>query len=126
MATAGIGIVAAVAPGFWLNLAFGSEFAGFGYLVQWWALIYLLTALSMPIVTGLTAIERTRAFFVASLLTSVFGLAFAYELVSRFEILGIVGGYVVTGLIRNGVLALSLSRWLKVLRKAATVKSKPI
>ena len=125
VATAGIGGVAAIAPEFWLNLAFGPEYAGFGYLVQWWAVIYLLTALAMPISTGLSAIERTRAFFVASLLTSVFGLAFAYELVSRFEILGIVGGYVVTGLIRNGTLLASLLHWLKVLRMADTDKSKP-
>lgn len=125
MATAGIGIAAAVAPEFWLNLAFGSEYAGFGYLVQWWAVIYLLIALTLPVQVGLSAIERTRGVFVASLMTSVFGLSFAYGLVDRFEILGVVGGSVITGLIRNGMLTLSLSRRLNIIRKAATNTSKP-
>jgi len=125
VATAGIGIVAAVAPGFWLNLAFGPEYAGFGYLMQWWAVIYLIMALNMPLRTGLSAIEKTRGIFVASLLTSVFAFVFAYGLVSRFEMLGIVGGSVIMGLIRSGILALSLSSWLKVLRETVAYTSKP-
>ncbi len=119
-ATAGVGIVAAAVPAFWLNLAFGAEYAEFGYLVRWWAVIYLLSALSMPIRAGLSAIERTRGVFVASLLTSGFAFVFAYGMVSRFEILGIVGGSVIMGLMRNSTLALSLLRWLRVLRKAET------
>ncbi len=54
------------------------------------------------------------------MLTSVFGLVFAYGLVSRFKIPGIVGGYVVTGLIRNGTAEAALLRWLLILCGAAT------
>ena len=116
--TASIALVAATVPEFWLRLAFGSEYTGFGYLVQWWAVTYLLFALSMPLRVGLFAIERTKAIFIASLLSTSFGVAGAYGLVTQFELIGVVAGFLVMNLIRNSTLAISLFRQLNDLRSA--------
>ncbi len=110
--TGSIVIAAAAAPEYWLRLAFGSEYAGFGYLVQWWAVAHLLFAFNMPLRAGLLAIEHTKVIFIASLLSASFGLAFAYGLVTQFDAIGVIAGFIVTTVIHNSTLAISLFRRL--------------
>ncbi len=114
--TGGIVITAAAAPEFWLRLTFGPEYAGFGYLVQWWAVAHLLFAFNMPLRAGLLAIEHTKAIFIASLLSASFGLAFAYGLVTQIGAIGVIAGFIVTTVIRNSTLAISLFRQLNDVR----------
>ena len=116
--TSCIAIAAAVAPEFWLRFAFGSEYIGFGYLVRWWAVIVLFRALGLPLRIGLIAIERTKPFFTALVLTTGFSVVFAYAIVTHLELVGVVTGILIASLIRNGVLAHSLYRELGDLRIA--------
>ena len=114
--TCGIAIATAVAPEFWLGIAFGSEYAGYGYLVQLWAVTYLILAFNIPLRAGLCAVERTKSIFVASLLSSLFAGASAYVLVAQFELIGVIVGILATYGIRNCSLAISLFRWLSGVR----------
>ncbi len=90
-----IGAVAAVmfaAPEFWLSLAFGEEFAGYGNLLRWWAVAYMVFFLHQPVISALRAIERTRAIFLAAALSSAFTVVMAYPLISLFDAAGAVAG----------------------------------
>lgn len=116
--TGGIVIILAAAPEFWLRFAFGSEYAGFGYLVQWWAVIHLIIALDLPLRAGFFAIERTKAVFIASLLPMSFALASAYGLVTYLESIGVVVGSLITILVRSGTLAISLYGQMSRLRRS--------
>lgn len=117
----GLGVVASAAPEFWLRLAFGAEYSGFGFLVQWYAVIWVLIALIVPLEAGLTAIERTKAiFFPSSLLATAFGVTMAYTLVTHYGLVGVAAGIVVMIVIRNVSLAVSLFRQMSRLDGASS------
>ncbi len=92
LVTAAIAVVAAAAPEFWLGLAYGDEYVGYGYLVRWYGVIYLLAFLGVPFRAGLRAIEDTRSIFLSTALASVVGVAVVYPLLAEFEVIGAVAG----------------------------------
>ncbi len=92
LVTAGIAAVAAAAPEFWLGLAFGAEYQGYGYLVQWYAVIYIAAFVALPLHVGLRAIEDTRSIFWSHLWMTLFSVTFAYPLVDSLEIHGVIFG----------------------------------
>jgi len=55
----GMGVV----PDFWLNLVYGQEFAGYGFLVRWYACAYVLIVFVQPLRCGLLAIDRANHWF---------------------------------------------------------------
>lgn len=114
--TAGVILVIALAPEFWLRLAFGPEYAGYDNLVWWWSAIHFLYAAMVLLNTGLFAIERTKAMFVASVLSAATGIAGAYAIVTMFGLNGMLAGIFAMSLIRVGVLAIALFRQIAQLR----------
>ena len=54
-------------------------------------------------------------------LTRYLGLAFAYGLVTQFAAIGVVAGFIVTTVIRNSTLAISLFRQLNDVRGAMSL-----
>ena len=59
-ATGAVAAIAAIAPGFWLGLVFGDQYIGHGYLLQWWAVTYVVVFLSCPLDSGLRAVADAR------------------------------------------------------------------
>ncbi len=118
--TGGVAFVVVVAPEFWLRVVFGSEYTGFGHLVHWWAVGSLIMALNTPLRAGLLAIERTKAIFVASILSTLFVCASAYGLVTQFQMIGVVAGFLARGLLLNSTLAILFFRRLRHLRDATS------
>ncbi len=114
--TAGVTLAIALLPEFWLRLAFGEEYAGYDNLVWWWAAIHFLYAAMVLLNTALFAIERTKAMFVASVLSSAAGIAGAYAIVTMFGLNGMLAGIFAMSLIRVGVLAIALFRQIAQLR----------
>ena len=92
LATALVAFVAAAAPAFWLALVFGDAYAAYGDLVRWFAVIYLLVSLLLPLRAGLRAVEHTHPIFTAYLATTIFSLAAAYPLVRWLELTGVMAG----------------------------------
>ena len=86
--TAVVGAVAAIAPNYWLSLVFGDQYAGYGFLLRWWAIIYLMNYLALPLHSGLRAIEDTRSIFRTYLWTALFSLIAAYPMVEYFGLNG--------------------------------------
>ena len=106
--TGGTALAIALAPEFWLQLAFGSEYSDFGSLVQWWAGIHFLYALVVGLNTGLFAMERTKAILFSSVLSATLGLAFAYALIIEFELNGVLAGIFAMVFIRLCTLMVAL------------------
>lgn len=88
MAIGVVAVAAAVMPAFWLGLVFGDEYREYGYLLQWFAVIYLLMYLTLTLEAALRAIERTKAVFWGYLIMTAFSLAAVYPLINY---LGLVG-----------------------------------
>lgn len=121
--TSSIIVVVAAAPEFWLRFSFGSEYAGFGYLVQWWAVSHLIHASSVPLRAGFFAIERTRALFIATLVATLLALASVYGLVTYLGLIGVIISFIITGIIRNSMLAISLYGQMRRLRHSRSTGS---
>lgn len=99
-----VAVVASAAPEFWLNLIYGPQYQGYGYLVQLWSLVYLLAFLGRPLIAGLRAMEQTRLIFHAYFVSSVISVALAFPLIQWFGIAGMMWGIVGIQLLRLIVL----------------------
>ncbi len=124
-ATGAFAVVMFATPEFWLGLAFGDEYVGFGILLRWWAIIYMLIFLFQPLAAGLRAIEQTRPIFLATLLSSVFAVALAYPLIGLYGTTGAVGGFAFIQLMELVVLIVAFGRKFNKGREtvATTVRS---
>ena len=87
-----------VAPEFWLWLAFGNEYAGYGFLLRWIAVVELFYFPDMPITAGLRALENTRLIFFASLLSASTGAMIAYPLLSNVGVTGAAAGMLIVNI----------------------------
>ena len=85
-------LVAAAAPNLWLELIYGADYAGYGYLVQWWAVVYFLAFLTLPPMFGLRAMERTKSIFWAQLAGAGVSVVLIYPLITAFGIVGVMMG----------------------------------
>ena len=92
IATSLIGIVAALAPGFWLQLFFGESYAAYGHLLYWYAVIYVVMFMGLPLRAGLRALERTRPIFQSYAYAALFTLLTVYPLLTSFELTGAMMG----------------------------------
>ncbi len=92
LATAAIAVSAALAPAFWLTHVYGPQFAPYGYLLRWYAVIYLVLFLELPLQAGIRAIEHTSSVFYANLCATAFSLILIYPLTMSFGLSGIAIG----------------------------------
>ena len=104
-ATALVGVVAALAPAFWLEIFFGESYAAYGYLLYWYAGIYVVMFAGLPLRAGLRALERTRPIFLATMVAAVFSVAAAVPLIDGLGVMGAVAGILIGNLLLVGVLA---------------------
>ncbi|MCH7806642.1 MAG: hypothetical protein IH995_05810 [Proteobacteria bacterium] len=109
-ATAAIAGIFATAPDFWLTLVYGNIYADYGYLVRWWAVVYLLVFFGLPLRIGLRAIEHTKPVFWSYAATTVFTIAVAYPLVLWLGLTGVMGGVLIT----QAIMLLILWKGLRV------------
>ena len=110
IATFAVAIVVAAVPELWLGMIYGTVYQGYGYLLQWYAAIYLLIYLSLPLRTALRALESTRPIFIAYLLMTMFSVIAAYPLVSSLSLKGVMLGLFGVNGILVATLALAVTR----------------
>lgn len=118
LATAVMCMIAAALPDFWLRLVFGKEYDGYGFLVQWWAAIYLLRFFAEPLVSALRAIEQTRRIFWAQTWASAFTIVAAYPSVELLGLSGVVSGSLMVSSIMVVCLFFGVRRALNEKRSA--------
>jgi O-antigen/teichoic acid export membrane protein len=112
IAIGAIGLVASTSPSTWLRLFYGEQYSGYGHLVQWYALAYLIGFLHVPLRVGLYVAESTKAVFAGYAAVAVFSLASAYPLIRTFGINGAMGGPVAAEVIMCVILYILLRRRL--------------
>jgi len=104
-ATVAIGAIVSIVPELWLGLVFGTEYEGYGYLLQVFAVFYVLVFLSLPITAGLKAMEQSRTIFLSQKWSAIFSVLAAYSLTKHFGLAGVMTGLVMASLIR------ALTQW---------------
>ncbi len=115
VAVGGIALAAAAVPEFWLDLAYGNEFAGYGYLLRWYAVIYLLMYLRIPLGAGMRAIEFTRPIFNANLAGAVLTVATMYPLIHWLGLNGAMVGILLVTVGHTAILITYFGDRLRVL-----------
>jgi O-antigen/teichoic acid export membrane protein len=92
-------IVIAAAPGFWLRLAYGQEMAQYGYVLRFYAFLYVIFFLGGPLRAALQALEFTVPIFWSYLAMTAFAFAFAIPMAKWFGLdgtmLGLLGAQII-------------------------------
>lgn len=112
-----IAAIAAVAPEYWLELAYGAEFARYDFLLRWYALIYVITFLAVPCGNGLRTLEAAENIFWAYVTATVFSLIFAYPLIAFFELKGAIIGILFSQSLLHLYITLAFHREVKRLEQ---------
>lgn len=111
--TVAVAAIAAVAPEYWLDLAYGSEFAEYGFLLRWYALIYVVMFLGVPWGGGLRTLEATSNIFWAYVTPTVFSLISAYPLIFFFGLKGVIVGMFVSQILLQAYITFSFQREIR-------------
>jgi O-antigen/teichoic acid export membrane protein len=112
VATGVIALLFAIDPAFWFHLVFGEEFAEYSYILRWYALLYVLMFLTLPLGVGLRAMEMTGPIFLAYVVGAGFSLAAAYPLVSEFGLSGVMVGLLSIQILILAVMTMSFRQAL--------------
>jgi O-antigen/teichoic acid export membrane protein len=102
-ASAAFAIVVSVRPDFWLNMFFGQRFAEYGFLLRWYALVYVVVFFGLPIRSGLRALERTRPLFWGYLASSIFSITCAGWITRTWGLVGAMAGLLAAHLILQSI-----------------------
>jgi O-antigen/teichoic acid export membrane protein len=108
-------LVMAAAPGFWLRLIYGSEMVQYSYILQLYALLYIIIFMGGPLRAGLQALEYTLPIFWSYLAMTAFAFAFAVPMAKWLGLSGSLIGLIGSQILFQGIVGVSL------LRKAAYV-----
>jgi len=99
LATLAVLLPAAVAPNWILNIIYGRQFAGFGWVLVWFAGLTLIASVGQSLQYALTALEQTKSYFVSRLLAALLGISTALPVAVTFGLPGVMGGITVLTLV---------------------------
>jgi O-antigen/teichoic acid export membrane protein len=120
-------VVMAVAPGFWLRLMYGPEMVQYGYILQLYALLYVVVFLGGPLRAGLQALEFTVPIFWSYLAMTGFAFCFAVPMAKWLGLSGSLFGLIGSQIIFQGIVgAALLLRSSRVTKQAALGSQSPI
>jgi O-antigen/teichoic acid export membrane protein len=102
--------IIAIAPGFWLRLLYGSSYAHYGYVLRWYALLYVLIFVGLPLRSGLRALEHTKPIFISYTAMTAFAVLFAFPFAKHLGLSGAMIGLIGTQIIFQSVLAYSFQK----------------
>jgi O-antigen/teichoic acid export membrane protein len=101
-------IVMAVAPGFWLRLVYGPDMVQYGYILQLYALLYVVVFLGGPLRAGLQALEFTVPIFWSYLAMTAIAIAFAGPLAKWLGLSGSLLGLIGSQILFQGIVGAAL------------------
>lgn len=108
-------LLASIWSEFWLKLFYGSAYAGYGWMIAWWSVYYLMGFLQRPLSVGLRVLGNTKGIFVASLCAAIVAIILSYPLI-RFG--GATGAMVAVCLVHATALAALAWAFCRALRNA--------
>jgi O-antigen/teichoic acid export membrane protein len=109
-----------VRPDFWLKLVYGSKYASYGYILQLYALLYLMAFFSGPLRAGLQALEYTRPVFWSYLAMTIFSILLAGPSTRLLGLRGAMLGMIATQFLFQCIVGTGL--WLHVRRLRRDMK----
>jgi O-antigen/teichoic acid export membrane protein len=115
----------AVAPGFWLRLVYGPEMVQYGYILQLYALLYVVVFLGGPMRAGLQALEFTVPIFWSYLAMTAFAIAFAVPLAKWLGLSGSLLGLIGSQILFQGIVGSALLLKSGQVAKKAALAQKP-
>ena len=116
-ATAVIAIVVGLFSDFLLSFVYGEKFIEYGYILRWYAVIYIVHFFVYPLRAGVRAIEAVKFLFIADCIVAGFSLLAAKFLIENYKILGVVSGVLAVNVIMVIILFLYISQRAKDDRK---------
>ena len=99
LATATLAVIASLAPEFWLGLVYGSEYQEYGFLLQGFAVVYILNFLCFPFMAGLQGMEKSKVIFQTYAWMTLFSLLSFYPLIKYGGLPGVLAGFIIVTLI---------------------------
>jgi O-antigen/teichoic acid export membrane protein len=106
-----------VRPDFWLRLLYGSKYASYGYVLQLYALLYLVSFFSGPLRAGLQALEYTAPVFWSYSAMTVFSVALAGPCTRLLGLKGAMLGMIATQFLFQCIVGIGLWRRVQRLRR---------
>jgi O-antigen/teichoic acid export membrane protein len=106
--TLGFVAIVSLRPDLWLRLIYGPRYAGYGHILQLYALLYLMSFLAGPLRAGLQALEYTSPIFWSYSVMTVFSLAFAGPFTRWFGLSGALLGMIATLFLGQCIVGISL------------------
>jgi O-antigen/teichoic acid export membrane protein len=101
-------ILIGLTPEFWLRMAFGETFSGYGNIVRWFAFIQPIILLEVLLTAVLRAIEFTTPLLFEVLIANLVTAMLIYPLMTRFGVIGVMVELSITWPIQLLILALAL------------------
>jgi len=102
--TALFAAIVSVAPDFWLKILYGGAYVGYGYILRWYAILYLIMFANLVLRAGLRAVERTRPIFWSYVATTTISLLTAVPLARHWSLTGTMFGMLFVHLVALGIL----------------------
>ena len=119
--TSFICLLVALFPELLMSLFYSNEYIEYAYILQCYAVIYILGFLCLPIRYGLRALEATKPISVGYALTALFSICFASPFVNSFGINGALIGIGGTAIIM--ILSLSFSLMFEIRKNTKEVEN---
>jgi len=102
--TALFAAIVSVAPDFWLKILYGRAYVGYGYILRWYDILYLIMFANLVLRAGLRAVERTRPIFWSYVATTTISLLTAVPLARHWSLTGTMFGMLFVHLVALGIL----------------------
>lgn len=112
-ATAIICFLVGLFPELWLGILYGADYLEYGFVLRWFAVIYLLMFFPFPLRAGLRTLDATRAIFNSYLLTAIFTVIFSQLMIRYFQLYGFLVGMLIVALSNSVCLLYYLIRTIR-------------
>jgi len=106
--TLGFVSIVSFRPDLWLRLVYGPRYAGYGHILQLYALLYLMSFFAGPLRAGLQALEYTAPTFWSYSAMTIFSLAFAGPLTRWLGLTGAMFGMIATVFLSQCIVGMGL------------------
>ena len=117
--------VVAIVPSLWLKLVYGAKYAGYGHILQLYALFYLIVFFSGPLRAGLQALEYTTPLFWSYLSMTGFSILCAGPFAKRLGLTGVMVGMTAATILFQAIVGVGLvMRVRRMRRELVTVVSR--
>jgi O-antigen/teichoic acid export membrane protein len=88
-----------VFSGYLIHTFYGTEYAGYQFMLQGFCLIYIVVFVGYPMRYAIRTLENTKNIFYSFIISSCFSIAAAYPIIRWMGLYGVLVGLLITQLI---------------------------